>query len=407
MTTLIVGIGILLGMFLFGWTIYKLRQTGTTASQAARATSSPAGTTEEEPEAPIEVYRWVYFAALAATVLIGFYIGHIFTYLTFTIGEVEWNVGYLMWTLGAFLLVTRVSVVGPENMMGIEVLGIPTIVVSGAPVIIVPVVMQALVFSRGTIQMELPDEPENIYRNEDKGPVPEGKVPPIRITFAEGKTTAPNLDTDDPLNRRLTTEVSAFVRFRIERFWDFYVRIGDTVEARKQLADMTISDMQERLAQLTVAQTLLQLETLNEAFDELIRNNTQHWGIELIDARIKLLGLSHKLNESIQSISENTAKKQATILTAEGEERKRTLEGQGAANAVGAEILARAEAMKTMAGDLGIAGKDVLGAETARTIGSSPSSKIIVGADGMRELAGLGAVLGAAMKDETKPTQGA
>ena len=72
---------------------------------------------------------------------------------------------------------------------------------------------------------------------------------------------------------------------------------------------------------------------------------------------------------------------------------KKTLEGQGAANAIKAELDARTDGMKKMAEDLKVDGKDIVGAETARKIGESPSTKIVLGTNGFSELISAGATI--------------
>jgi regulator of protease activity HflC (stomatin/prohibitin superfamily) len=371
---------------------------------APTGTTPPAASSPDpvDVEAPITVHRWAYFASLAAAVALIWFFGSFFTDLTLTLG-VEWNVGYIIWVLGLCFLLTQIRFVGPEDMLGIEVVGFPTIVVSGGPVIILPGLHELHLFPRSTIEMELPDEPENIFRNEDVEIVPPGLVPPVRITFTLAPRDDANFNPNDPLNERITAEVPTFVRWRIRNFWDFYVRINTLTEARRQLADMVIARLQERLSQLTVAQALQQQEVINNELDNLVRKKTVNWGIELIDVRIKLIGFSHDLNRSIGGMAQAAANKRSTILEAEGTEQQLTLEGQGRANAVRTEIEARADGQKKMAQELGVTGASILAAETTRAIGESPSTKIVVGTAGIKELVGIGAAVTEAFTSTPTP----
>ncbi|OGC86502.1 hypothetical protein A2949_02640 [Candidatus Adlerbacteria bacterium RIFCSPLOWO2_01_FULL_54_21b] len=371
-----------------------------TVRRTAQATATNTTTDSLDVEGPIGVYRSVYFVSIAVVILAGLYIGRLFTYASFDFLWIEWNVGYIVWAVELAVLVHFIQTTSPQLFTGVLVLSVPTIVASGYPILVIPGLHKLVTFSRASVEMELPDEPEKIFRKEDVEAVPDKMVPPIRITFANADQNDPAVDKTDPLQRRTTNEVSLFTRFRIRKFWDFYVRIQSLDEARRQLTDMGVGVLQEKLTTLTVGQTLAQLVPINSLLDDLVRERTERWGIEIIDYRIKLIGLSHTLNSAIQKIAESEAERTSKVIDANAEEQKRTKEGQGTANAVKAEILGRAEGLETMATKLGIAGKEVLGAETARAIGQGPSNTFIFGAVGITELAGLGVALAAKMTDK-------
>jgi len=325
-------------------------------------------------EAPVTGHAWIYFVVL---VLVGFVFYRIGAeFLEVTPGG--FNLGYIIWAIGVFYFAAGFRIVGPDMLTGLQFLGIPTIVVTGSPIIILPGLFTAENFSRSTVQMELPDEPDKIFRREDEAPVPEGMVPPIRVTFAQGTGAIA-----DPLNERITAEVSVFVRFRLRHFWSFFVRIGNFKEAQRQLSDSAVSELQSELGKLTVAETFAKKEAIDDKLDNLVREKTKNWGIELIDVRIKLIGLSHELNISIRKVAQSVADKKATINNADAKAYDLTKVGEGEAKAIEAKLNAETTSLKKRAEDLKVDGKNVLGARVAESIGTSPSSKIVLGVDGL------------------------
>lgn len=361
-------------------------------------------TTTDMMEESVETFPQIYFLSLAALMALFFMSG----FLGLFVGNVsfagtEWNLGLLVWTIGIVYFAAGFRVIDPENWAGVLVLGWPTIAISGKFVFTMPGISTLAVFTRGSIQIEIPTEPENIFRDEDNIPVPPGKKPPVRITFAQGTKK------EDPLEQRITAEVSAFARYRIEKPWDFYVRIAASsniadgnpyTEANKQLEDMIVSLLQERLTKMTVARAYKTLDKTNDALDNHLREKTSHWGIVIIDVRIKTFGFGHDLNRAIQKVPESKANKQSTINNAEAEKQRLVLEGEGRGKAIQAELDGRGDGLKNMATKLGVEPREVLGAETARDIGNSPSTKIVVGTDGLKQLVGAGVAIAESAKKE-------
>lgn len=339
----------------------------------------------DDVEAPIQAYPWLYYLVLGIVCVGFFFVGFQLT----TVSVSGFNLGYLVWVVGGLYLVASFRTIGPEVIAGVQFLEIPTIVATGHPIFVLPGLFTVVIVTRATIQMELPGEPENIFRKEDIEVVPEGMVPPVRITFARDQSSSTN---QDPLAERITAEVSSFVRFRIKtkEFWSFFVRINTLEETRRQLNDMAVSMLQERLATLTAAEALRQQETVSDELDDLIRTKTVNWGIELIDARIKLYGFSHDLNSAIAGMAMSAAQKRSTILVSEGEQTRLTNEGVGRANAIEKELQARSQGLKQMAADLGVSGSEALGAETARAFANGTSNTTVVGVDGFKELVAVG-----------------
>jgi len=85
--------------------------------------------------------------------------------------------------------------------------------------------------TRLTQQLQFPADPEDVDKS-GNDIIEHGKVAPIRVTHS-GSTDA-NID---PLERRMTTEVSALCRYRISDYLTFLKTIGSIEEMRRQIRD--------------------------------------------------------------------------------------------------------------------------------------------------------------------------
>lgn len=307
------------------------------------------------------------------------------------------KVGYLVWEVGVIHFLLGIRIVDANQIGGVFLLGWMTEEVSGTIVCVPPGPFWLITLPLLTQEMEIPAEPENIWRGEDPPPAGRPELrPPIRITFAEGE------NKDDPLQRRVTEEVSFFVRLRIERFFPFYVRVGSIEEAKRQLEDTGVSYLAEVLPHHTLSEAIKRVVDYSRELKSRLDAAVESWGVRIPTARVKQFPFSKSLNTAIQQMAESSAKKIATITAAEGEREKRTLEGAGSAAAEKALLDARTEGLRRRKDDLGITdGAVVAGIEAAERIGQGASTKIIVGAAGIKEIIGLGAAVAEGTKTQT------
>jgi hypothetical protein len=350
-------------------------------------------------------YPALYFITLAALGIGYILLGMYFSDVTFFSGFAELNVGHWIWFAGIIHFAAGVRIVDIQHLVGVYFVGIPTIQISGGFIVAPPGIFQQTSDELRTYEDEFPDEPQNVWHGDDTlAPMPAGKVPPIRVAFSDPQTDYPfgitggTIRAGDPLNRRTTNEVSFVVRWRILDEFNFRRNIQLPENARAQLDDIGVSFLNENLTRMTPAVALLNMEIINAKFEEILRTETANWGVSIVNGRIKLIGLSHGLNSSIQDIAQGEAEAQAVALTAGGEKIRLQREGEGRADAEYAEITRRGEAQAKMASDLGLGGADILAAETARAIGSAPSTKLIVGTDGMTQILAAGAAIAESFK---------
>lgn len=387
----------------------------TAAQAAAGGGASPPGGTpltttsgEESGEGRVAVSPTYYLVVLIGLAAFWLALGATSLYFSDTTVPLGGDVplGFIIWGLGLLHFVAGVRVVGPDVYVGVLALGSPTILVTGKLVLAPPLVFTLIIFSRGTIQFEIPGEPSQVFRDEDVQIVPPGMVPPVRITFANPDPNDDSVDHSDPLETRTTNEVSGFVRFRIRSadfFWIFYSKIQSLYEARRQVEDMWVRFVQEKFGNITPNQAFRTLKATNEDLDNHIRRKTDDWGIHVIDANVKLIGLSHKLNSSIQSIAEEKATRKKKHYEGAGDRELAAQRGWGAGEARYAFIEGEGRAVRDVAEYLDVEPTEVLAARTAQSIGESASTKHILGVQGIAELVGAGLATGAQIRKTPSP----
>lgn len=315
-----------------------------------------------------------------------------------------WDWGFALILVNILFIIASIKIVGPTEKGARTFLGMIVDIHNPGPVFIPLGICGLEKAPRNNIQSELPSDPENIFRGD--GPVEKGKFPPIRIPFGP-PSEGDDIPTNDPLNCRMTQEVVPVVTWRIKEFGQFIKAIGNVEEAKRQMEDASIAMLLEEFSTVTPAKVLKNLPYYNNKLKIAIRKRIgdegtpEWWGVEFIDAEIKAINFGHTLNSAIQGIPEAATKATAVALTAEGEKKRRSLEGEGSANAEILMLQARTKGMKDMAKELGVTGGTVLGAETARGITNNPGQKtIIAGSEGFKDLATIGTVIGDTLKSK-------
>ena len=243
------------------------------------------------------------------------------------------------------------------------------------------------------VSMEIPADPEKIFRNEDKEKVPEGMFPPIRITFNKDATGK------DPLNARVTAEVVPIIRFRIGSYSKFLSTVGSLEAVRGQVTDFTVAFLFEELPKISVAAAMQQAEVYNAKFLELVKSRIEQWGLEVDDAKIKVINLHHALNQAIGEIAKEQAAAEAADATKEKE--RKLGEGQGAKEK--AILEGRAAGLKKMMDDLGVSGETVVGAEAGREIAKSAKTILAGAGNGIADLATAALVLNEIREERPSP----
>lgn len=218
--------------------------------------------------------------------------------------------------------------VGPTQLGAVLFFGEPIQEVGSGPKI-VPFFSCSLVKeTRLVIQDQFPGDPEQIDKRDVDVPE-EGKVAPIRVPTGEGT------GSDDPIDRRMTLEVTLLSRYRIEKgqFIIFLTTIGSTTEARRQIRDTVEAFLKIEFAKRSPMQILADLADINKILREAVEKDTDSWGIQVENVQLVDNDLGKKVNQSLRDVPSALLQKKVTVTNAEAEKRKLVLEGEGVADA--------------------------------------------------------------------------
>lgn len=307
----------------------------------------------------------------------------------------------------------------------------PTDVLSSGLPILPPAISDYILLPTDVVQNEHPGEPEDIFRQEDVEVVPEGKVPPFRVTFSEPITEQRAKDLfgeeytvidrhghsitfqheapDDALAKRVTGEVVTVSRYRIEEAIPFVKYIGNPDNASKQLEDELFGVIERVYTRISLGQAKQNVGWMNALLFHAAcarvkpTDGRKAWGVEIEDAYVKALPLSHGLNSAIQDIAETVTVATNRERLAETDRIEREKKGQGDAAAEKALLTARAEGleeMKKLAGSKG--GRIAISTEAARELAASGNTIITDAQGGMGQLMSLvGAGSAVVKRDKT------
>lgn len=331
-----------------------------------------------------------FFWAVVLIVYLLFFSFEIFWFSRYSekILGMDWNWGWAVFFAQILYTIFSFQIVGPTEMGAKLFLGKPFQEVSSGLVFAPLGIISVAKATRLVIEEQYPDEPENVWKG-DMEKIPTGKMPPLRVTHAQPKKL-----TDDPIHKRMTTEVSIIVRYRIENFIQFLTTIGDVEQARRQIRDIVVATAREELAKMTPAETLEQWgainETLRKAVEDLVHGAaglSKPWGAHVENVRMEEVDLGKTVNEGLRNVPRADLDKKVTITIAEGESKKKELEGIGDAKALEVLLLAKSVGYKKIADALGIdEGSLILKVETAREALEKSKYSLVAGSGGMADI---------------------
>ncbi len=346
-----------------------------------------------------EIVTKTCFALLVLDVIIGVLVGLLTSDLQTGI-----TTGGLMLLFQIIYAVLSIRKIG-ENENGARLFfGRPINNLVSGPAFVPLLVMKLIKAPKIIVQLEIPTDPEFIYRaSTDGSHIPQelvdaGYRPPIRTTFAKD----PN--SNEPLRQELTAEVVPVVQLFVHDLCIFLGTIGSFEKLRRQIEDTCVAFANQQLARKVLADVRKDLGNENVALRTEIRRAIGNWGVTLKTALIKEIRLSHALNTSIQSASDEAAKALGAIIKAKTLKATTELEGRGKGAAERAVLRGRTTGLKDMAKRLKVPMPTVLGAEVARDVAKNPGQTVILGGeDGFADFAKIAAGVGGALKGMGKP----
>ena len=243
------------------------------------------------------------------------------------------NVGAILLALETAYLIFSYGTVGVDEVAARFVLGAPDGNLDPGPYLAPLGLVTVRKGRRTRYQDELPGEPRQIFRQDDKLPVPPNMFPPIRVKFGSPRADDDAALKKDPYNIQIVAEVVPVVSWKIINATKFFKSYDDVDAFRKILEDKAVELFGIEFSDKTPAKALLTIAKTNKKLRVKIDVATANTGVQIVDAFVKPFIFSHPLNTSVVEVSIARQKAEAVKATAVGEKQKRMEEGIGAAQA--------------------------------------------------------------------------
>lgn len=256
--------------------------------------------------------------------------------------------------------------------------------------------VQVRLVSRLVQEFQAPAEPEKVFKDDDKKPLPEGMVRAIRVL-----TRAPKKGETGVLDHQMTVTLSFATQYAVRDILDFIANYGSFENVEKQLRDIGETTLAEAATQETPAGFIQKLPELNQTLVQKIRDRFKASGIEIISVRNIAPDISHEVSGVLADTPIKRAQAEQTVIAAGAERARLEQEGIGTASAKLATLEAQAKGRKAIADALKVSGEAVLASEAVATI-NEKADVVVLGTSGMADAMGLvksaQAVLGSSNK---------
>ncbi len=131
------------------------------------------------------------------------------------------------------------------------------------------------------------------------------------------RTVVYDVPTQDVISRdNVSVKVSAVIYFRVTDPERAIINVEDFFEATSQLAQTTLRSI---LGQHELDEMLAQRDKLNEGIQVLLDEQTESWGIKVINVEIKHIDIDESMIRAIAKQAEAERERRAKILHAGGE----------------------------------------------------------------------------------------
>jgi len=305
--------------------------------------------------------------------------------LMFQIDDVVFNVGPTVLDILIILIALSIKQVRAEESGGGFFYGMALKRLKPGPHFVPIGLMQIRRVPRSVREFQCPDEPDKVFKGDDKEALPEGMVRAIRVLTGKSKGGSGGL-----LDTQMTITVSFYFQYAIDDIFDFVSNFaGDTVQVEKQLRDIGESMISGIASQETPETFNDKQGAINETLATEVRDRFQNSGVRIISARLISPDVSHNVSTALASVPIARAGAQTVVIAAEAEKTRRTKVREGDADGELAWLNAQAKGRKEMMEALKVDGNAVLASEAVREL-SDKTDVLVVGAEGgMKDVMGL------------------
>lgn len=299
----------------------------------------------------------------------------------------------IVWLAASFKVV-------PVDEIGIVLgYGLPMAKVSRGPKLVIFGIFQLERFPAEVMNDQFPADPELIQKTPDEQPLetvtvtlPDGstitrqKVRPIRITTSKAKD---KLGEKDLLNVQMTVEFTFWVRWQIQDPAEFILKVGGSIEgAKKHMRDTGESLLNNEVTARTPSELISDFPKLQDELYKAIDRSITGWGIEIEEVGLTSPDLNHEVAASLRNIPIAKSNAEQVAIAAAGERKRLEEEGAGRGKAREEELAGEGRGYQRLGKSIKIDPAAALQAQVARdTIGEGD---VILGADGITQLLGLG-----------------
>jgi regulator of protease activity HflC (stomatin/prohibitin superfamily) len=143
-------------------------------------------------------------------------------------------------------------------------------------------------------------------------------IPGIQqIVKVDLRTLVYDVPSQDVISRdNVSVKVSAVIYFRVINPEHAIINVEDFFEATNQLAQTTLRSI---LGQHELDEMLAQRDKLNSGIQVLLDEQTESWGIKVINVEIKHIDIDESMIRAIAKQAETERERRAKIIHAEGE----------------------------------------------------------------------------------------
>lgn len=143
-------------------------------------------------------------------------------------------------------------------------------------------------------------------------------IPGIQqIVKVDLRTVVYDVPTQDVISRdNVSVKVSAVIYFRVVNPEHAIINVEDYFEATNQLAQTTLRSI---LGQHELDEMLAQRDKLNQGIQALLDEQTESWGIKVINVEIKHIDIDESMIRAIAKQAEAERERRAKVIHAGGE----------------------------------------------------------------------------------------
>ena len=352
------------------------------AEQAIKNVRQKAGKPSTESDEKIKVRKDLYWGSILGYVLILIILAIVFH-------KLWW--GFLI--VGALHFIASWRILSNQEYGGIMMFEIPLAEARIGPNFVLLGLMSMGTLPRPPQQKQFPDEPELVFNDDDKLPLPtiivDGEERLMARPF-RALSGGPEKDYDSHLNIQATAKFTGTVRWRIKNFFAFWIQMpGHTAkekitEAERQMYDTWANTIVTEAEIRPAGKIVAEGKKIRDEIKTNLDLATAPWGVDILEVTLRSPDFGHDLNDKLIGIGEANAEAEQTRTRASATAFETEVTGKAQAEIILAKRKADTEADVFEAEKLGIQGVDIFAARAAeRIIGDK--DKIMLGTQSFAE----------------------